>query len=160
MCKTWLKLCKPSLSICLKIINAQLTHYLLLLDGNQQIILTSDRYPKEIDGLEERLTSRFGWGLTVAIEPPELETRVAILMKKAELSRVILPRDGAFFIAQIVRSHVRDLEGTLKRVIAHSQFTRQPITIELIKESLKDLLAMQAKLVSIDNIQRTVAEYY
>lgn len=131
-----------------------------LLEGNQQIILTSDRYPKEIDGLEERLKSRFGWGLTVFVEPPELETRVAILMKKAEQGRVQLPHDCAFFIAQRFRSNVRDLEGALKRVIAHSHFTHAPITIELIRESLKDLLALQEKLVSIDNIQRTVAEYY
>ncbi|MDY7219845.1 chromosomal replication initiator protein DnaA [Denitrificimonas sp. JX-1] len=131
-----------------------------LLEGNQQVILTSDRYPKEIDGLEERLKSRFGWGLTVAVEPPELETRVAILMKKAEQSRVQLPHDCAFFIAQRIRSNVRELEGALKRVIAHSHFTNEPITVELIQESLKDLLALQDKLVSIDNIQRTVAEYY
>lgn len=131
-----------------------------LLEGNQQIILTSDRFPKEIDGLEERLKSRFGWGLTVYVEPPELETRVAILMKKAEQGRVALPHDCAFFIAQRFRSNVRDLEGALKRVIAHSHFTHEPISIELIRESLKDLLALQEKLVSIDNIQRTVAEYY
>ncbi|HHX36170.1 MAG TPA: chromosomal replication initiator protein DnaA [Gammaproteobacteria bacterium] len=131
-----------------------------LLEGNQQVILTSDRYPKEIDGLEERLKSRFGWGLTVAVEPPELETRVAILMKKAEQSRVQLSHDCAFFIAQRIRSNVRELEGALKRVIAHSHFTNEPITVELIQESLKDLLALQDKLVSLDNIQRTVAEYY
>ncbi|TXH89740.1 MAG: chromosomal replication initiator protein DnaA [Pseudomonas sp.] len=131
-----------------------------LLEGGQQVILTSDRYPKEIDGLEERLKSRFGWGLTVAVEPPELETRVAILMKKAEQTKVELPHDAAFFIAQRIRSNVRELEGALKRVIAHSHFTNQPISIELIRESLKDLLALQDKLVSVDNIQRTVAEYY
>ncbi|WP_068828761.1 chromosomal replication initiator protein DnaA [Pseudomonas sp. BMS12] len=131
-----------------------------LLEGGQQVILTSDRYPKEIDGLEERLKSRFGWGLTVAVEPPELETRVAILMKKAEQTKVDLPHDAAFFIAQRIRSNVRELEGALKRVIAHSHFTNQPISIELIRESLKDLLALQDKLVSVDNIQRTVAEYY
>ncbi len=131
-----------------------------LLEGNQQIILTSDRYPKEIDGLEERLTSRFGWGLTVAVESPELETRVAILMKKAEQGRVVLSRDCAFFIAQRIRSNVRELEGALKRVIAHSHFINEPITLPLIRESLKDLLALQDKLISIDNIQRTVAEYY
>nr|WP_275590695.1 chromosomal replication initiator protein DnaA [Pseudomonas sp. DP-17] len=131
-----------------------------LLEGGQQVILTSDRYPKEIEGLEERLKSRFGWGLTVAVEPPELETRVAILMKKAEQAKVELPHDAAFFIAQRIRSNVRELEGALKRVIAHSHFMGRPITIELIRESLKDLLALQDKLVSIDNIQRTVAEYY
>jgi chromosomal replication initiator protein len=131
-----------------------------LLEGGQQVILTSDRYPKEIEGLEERLKSRFGWGLTVAVEPPELETRVAILMKKADQAKVELPHDAAFFIAQRIRSNVRELEGALKRVIAHSHFMGRDITIELIRESLKDLLALQDKLVSIDNIQRTVAEYY
>jgi chromosomal replication initiator protein len=131
-----------------------------LLEGGQQMILTCDRYPKEIDGLEERLKSRFGWGLTVAVEPPELETRVAILMKKATESRQDLPPDSAFFIAQRIRSNVRELEGALKRVIANANFTGNPITIELIKDSLKDLLALQDKQVSLDNIQRTVAEYY
>jgi chromosomal replication initiator protein len=131
-----------------------------LLEGGQQVILTSDRYPKEIEGLEERLKSRFGWGLTVAVEPPELETRVAILMKKADQAKVDLPHDAAFFIAQRIRSNVRELEGALKRVIAHSHFMGRDITIELIRESLKDLLALQDKLVSIDNIQRTTAEYY
>lgn len=131
-----------------------------LLEGGQQVILTSDRYPKEIEGLEERLKSRFGWGLTVAVEPPELETRVAILMKKAEQARVDLPHDAAFFIAQRIRSNVRELEGSLKRVIAHAHFTGSDISIELVRESLKDLLALQDKLVSVDNIQRTVAEYY
>ena len=131
-----------------------------LLEGGQQMILTCDRYPKEIDGLEERLKSRFGWGLTVAVEPPELETRVAILMKKAEQSRIDLPADVAFFVAQRIKSNVRELEGALKRVIASSQFTNRRIDIELVKESLKDLLALQDKLVSLDNIQRTVAEYY
>lgn len=131
-----------------------------LLEGGQQVIITSDRYPKEIEGLEERLKSRFGWGLTVAVEPPELETRVAILMKKADQAKVDLPHDAAFFIAQRIRSNVRELEGALKRVIAHSHFMGREITIELIRESLKDLLALQDKLVSIDNIQRTTAEYY
>ncbi|TWI57673.1 chromosomal replication initiator protein [Pseudomonas duriflava] len=131
-----------------------------LLEGGQQVILTSDRYPKEIDGLEERLKSRFGWGLTVAVEPPELETRVAILMKKADQARIDLPHDAAFFIAQRIRSNVRELEGALKRVIAHAHFMGREITIELIRESLKDLLALQDKLVSIENIQRTAAEYY
>ncbi|VXC88053.1 chromosomal replication initiator protein DnaA, DNA-binding transcriptional dual regulator [Pseudomonas sp. 8Z] len=131
-----------------------------LLEGGQQVILTSDRYPKEIEGLEERLKSRFGWGLTVAVEPPELETRVAILMKKADQAKIDLPHDAAFFIAQRIRSNVRELEGALKRVIAHSHFMGRDITIELIRESLKDLLALQDKLVSIDNIQRTTAEYY
>jgi chromosomal replication initiator protein len=131
-----------------------------LLEGGQQMILTCDRYPKEIKGLEERLKSRFGWGLTVAVEPPELETRVAILLKKAEQEKATLPSDAAFFIAQRVRSNVRELEGVLKRVIASSRFMAKPIDIPLIKESLKDLLALQDKQVSLDNIQRTVAEYY
>lgn len=131
-----------------------------LLEGGQQMILTCDRYPKEIDGLEERLKSRFGWGLTVAVEPPELETRVAILMKKAAQARIELPPDAAFFIAQRIRSNVRELEGALKRVIASAHFTSKPIDVELIRESLKDLLALQDKQVSLDNIQRTVAEYY
>lgn len=131
-----------------------------LLEGGQQMILTCDRYPKEVDGLEERLKSRFGWGLTVAVEPPELETRVAILMKKANQAKVNLPNDAAFFIAQRIRSNVRELEGALKRVIASAHFTGSPINIELIRESLKDLLALQDKLVTIDNIQRVVSEYY
>lgn len=131
-----------------------------LLEGGQQMILTCDRYPKEIDGLEERLKSRFGWGLTVAVEPPELETRVAILMKKAAEARVDLPPDAAFFIAQRIRSNVRELEGALKRVMASAHFIGKPIDIELIKESLKDLLALQDRQVSMDNIQRTAAEYY
>lgn len=131
-----------------------------LLEGGQQMILTSDRYPKEINGVEERLKSRFGWGLTVAIEPPELETRVAILKKKAQEARVRLPDDAAFFLAQKIRSNVRELEGVLKRVIANAHFTGNPITTLFIKESLKDLLALQDKQVSIDNIQRVVAEYY
>lgn len=131
-----------------------------LLDEQQQIVLTCDRYPKEINGLEERLQSRFGWGLTIAIEPPELETRVAILMSKAEQSRIKLPNEVAFFIAKHIQSNVRELEGALKRVIANAQFTGQEISIELTKEALKDLLTLQAKLVTIDNIQRTVAEYY
>ena len=131
-----------------------------LLEGGQQMILTCDRYPKEIDGLEERLKSRFGWGLTVAVEPPELETRVAILMKKATEAQIDLPPDAAFFIAQRIRSNVRELEGALKRVIASAHFTGRAVDIDLIKDSLKDLLALQDKQVSLDNIQRTVAEYY
>ena len=131
-----------------------------LLEGGQQMILTSDRYPKEISGVEERLKSRFGWGLTVAVEPPELETRVAILMKKAEEAKIILPDEAAFFVAQRVRSNVRELEGALKRVVANAHFTGKPITLDFVKESLKDLLALQEKQVSIDNIQKTVAEYF
>ncbi len=134
--------------------------YNALLEGGQQMILTSDRYPKEIDGVEERLKSRFGWGLTVAVEPPELETRAAILINKAEQSGVHLSKDAAFFIAQRIRSNVRELEGALKRVMAHAQFTRRQIDIDLIRESLKDLLALQDKLVTVDNIQRVVADYY
>ena len=134
--------------------------YNALLEGGQQMILTSDRYPKEIDGVEERLKSRFGWGLTVAVEPPELETRAAILINKAEQNGVHLSKDAAFFIAQRIRSNVRELEGALKRVMAHAQFTRRPIDIDLIRESLKDLLALQDKLVTVDNIQRVVADYY
>lgn len=131
-----------------------------LLEGGQQMILTCDRYPKEISGVEERLKSRFGWGLTVAVEPPELETRVAILMKKADEARIYLPDDAAFFVAQRIRSNVRELEGALKRIIANAHFTGKDITLEFVKESLKDLLALQDKQVSIDNIQKTVAEYF
>jgi chromosomal replication initiator protein len=131
-----------------------------LLEGQKQIIMTCDRYPKEVDGLEDRLKSRFGWGLPVAIEPPELETRVAILMSKASLSNVDLPNEVAFFIAKRLPSNVRELEGALRRVIANSSFTGKPITLEFAKEALRDLLALQAKLVTIDNIQKMVAEYY
>ena len=131
-----------------------------LLDSQQQIILTCDRYPKEINGLEERLQSRFGWGLTVAIEPPELETRVAILMTKAEQSHIQLPHEVAFFIAKHIQSNVRELEGALKRVIANAHFTGQAITVDFTRDALKDLLTLQAKLVTIENIQRTVTEYY
>ena len=131
-----------------------------LLEGGQQMILTCDRYPKEIEGVEERLKSRFGWGLTVAVEPPDLETRVAILMKKAEQSHISLAPDAAFFIAERIRSNVRELEGALKRVIASANFTGRPFDIDLIKDSLKDLLALQDKQVTLDNIKRKVAEYY
>ncbi len=131
-----------------------------LVEGQRQIILTCDRYPKEIEGLEERLKSRFGWGLTVAIEPPELETRVAILMSKAEQSGIELPYEVAFFIAKRIRSNVRELEGALRRVTANAHFTGKAITIEFVQEALRDLLALQDKLVTIANIQKTVAEYY
>lgn len=131
-----------------------------LLEGNQQIILTSDRYPKEIIGVEDRLKSRFGWGLTIAIEPPELETRVAILMRKAVENKIHLPDEVAFFIAKRLRSNVRELEGALNRVIANANFTGRPITIDFVRDALRDLLALQEKLVTIDNIQKTVAEYY
>ena len=131
-----------------------------LLEGQQQVIVTCDRYPKEVSGLEERLKSRFGWGLTVAIEPPELETCVAILIGKAQAANVQLPEEVAFFIAKRIRSNVRELEGALKRVIANSRFTGRPITLEFTKEALKDLLTLQAKLITIENIQKTVADYY
>jgi chromosomal replication initiator protein len=131
-----------------------------LLEGQRQVILTCDRYPKEVEGLEDRLKSRFGWGLTVAVEPPELETSVAILIKKAEAEGYELPSDVAFFIAQRIRSNVRELEGALRRVAANSRFTGQTITLELTKEALRDLLAIQEKLITIENIQKTVAEYY
>lgn len=131
-----------------------------LLEGNHQVILTCDRYPKEINGVEERLKSRFGWGLTIAIEPPELETRVAILKCKAEEKEINLPDEVAFFVAKRLRSNVRELEGALNRVIANANFTGRPITIDFAKDSLRDLLALQEKLVTVENIQRTVAEYY
>ena len=131
-----------------------------LLEGQRQIILTCDRYPKEVNGLEERLKSRFGWGLTVAIEPPELETSVAILISKAEADGVELPDEVAFFIAKRIRSNVRELEGALRRVIANYRFTGRPINLDFAKEALRDLLALQERLVSIENIQKTVADYY
>jgi chromosomal replication initiator protein len=131
-----------------------------LLESQQQVILTCDRYPKEVDGLEERLKSRFGWGLTVAIEPPELETCVAILMSKAAVASVDLPEEVAFFVAKRIRSNVRELEGALRRIVATSEFTGRPITLELVKEALRDVLALQEKLVTVENIQKTVAEYY
>jgi len=131
-----------------------------LLEGQHQVILSCDRYPKEVDGLEERLKSRFGWGLTVAIEPPELETCVAILITKAQSANVALPEEVAFFIAKRIRSNVRELEGALRRVIANSRFTGQAITVDFAKDALKDLLSLQARLVTIENIQKTVADYY
>ena len=131
-----------------------------LLEGQRQIVLTCDRYPKEVNGLEERLKSRFGWGLTVAIEPPELETSVAILMSKAANDGAELPEEVAFFIAKRIRSNVRELEGALRRVIANSTFTGRPISLDFAKEALRDLLALQDRLVSIENIQKTVAEYF
>jgi chromosomal replication initiator protein len=130
-----------------------------LLEGQRQVILTCDRYPKEVNGLEERLKSRFGWGLTVSIDPPELETSVAILMSKAAAVNKELPEEVAFFIAQRIRSNVRELEGALHRVIANSSFTGRPITLVFAKEALRDLLALQDRLVTIENIQKTVAEY-
>lgn len=131
-----------------------------LVEAHKQIIITSDRYPKEIDGLQERLTSRFSWGLTVAIEPPELEMRVAILMKKAERENFKLDANVAFFVAKHIRSNVRELEGALKRVLAYSRFTNQPITLDAAKEALKDILASGSRQVSVENIQKTVADFY
>jgi chromosomal replication initiator protein len=131
-----------------------------LVEGERQVILTCDRYPKEVTGLEERLKSRFGWGLTVAIEPPELETCVAILMSKAHAAGLALPEEVAFLIAKRIRSNVRELEGALRRVIANSRFTGRPITLDFAKEALKDLLTLQERLVTIENIQKTVAEYF
>jgi chromosomal replication initiator protein len=131
-----------------------------LLEGQQQVILTCDRYPKEVAGLEERLKSRFGWGLTVAIEPPELETCAAILKTKAEATGIALSDEVALFIAKRIRSNVRELEGALRRVIANSRFTGHPITVDYTKEVLKDLLSLQARLITIENIQKTVADYY
>ena len=131
-----------------------------LLEGDCQIVLTCDRYPKEVNGLDERLKSRFGWGLTQSIEPPELETRVAILQKKAAHIGTHLDTDVAFFIAKCIQSNVRELEGALRRVIANSQFTGKDITLAFAKEALYDLISLQNKMVSIDNIQKTVSDYY
>ena len=131
-----------------------------LLENKHQVVLTCDRYPKEIKGLEERLKSRFGWGLPVAVEPPDLETRVAILMSKANVSGVHLPDEVAFFIGKRMRSNVRELEGALRRVIANAHFTGKPITLDFAKEALRDLIALQDRMVNVENIQKTVAEYY
>lgn len=131
-----------------------------LVEAHKQVIITCDSYPKEISGMEERLISRFGWGLTVAVEPPELEMRVAILLKKALLEKITLDENIAFFIAKHIRSNVRELEGALKRVLAYSRFTGLPLSLELTRESLKDLLAVQNRQISIENIQKTVADYY
>ena len=132
----------------------------VLMENGQQIVMSCDRYPKEIEGLEERLKSRFGWGLTVAIEPPELETRVAILQSKAEQMNINLPHEVAFFIGKRIRSNIRELEGALRRVIATSQFTGLPITLESAKEALKDLIALQNRMITIENIQKTVAQFF
>jgi chromosomal replication initiator protein len=131
-----------------------------LLEGQQQVVLTCDRYPKEVNGLEERLKSRFGWGLTVAVEPPELETRAAILMSKAGQANVEMPSEVAMFMAKRIRSNIRELEGALRRVVANAHFTGKPITLEFAKEALRDLLSLHEKLITLDNIQKTVAEYY
>ena len=131
-----------------------------LLEGKHQIVLTCDTYPKEVTGVEERLKSRFGWGLSVNIDPPELETRVAILMSKAQLMGIDLPDEVAFLIGKRFRANVRELEGALHRVVANSNFTGHPITLDFAKEALKDLLALQDKTITLQNIQKTVAEYY
>ena len=131
-----------------------------LLEGQRQVILTADRYPKEVDGLEDRLKSRFGWGLPTAVEPPELETRVAILKAKAVQMDAELPDDVAFFVAKHLRSNVRELEGALRRIVASARFTGRDITVDFVRETLRDLLHVQAKLVTIENIQKTVADYY
>lgn len=131
-----------------------------LLDKKHQIVLTCDKYPKEIVGLEDRLKSRFGCGLPVSIEPPDMETRAAILMKKAHQANIELPQDVAFFIAKKIPFNVRDLEGALRRVIANAQFTGRDITIDFTREALHDLISLKDKLVNLDNIQKTVAEYF
>ena len=131
-----------------------------LQEDGSQIVLTCDRYPKEIEGLEPRLESRFVWGMTAPVEPPDLETRVAILLKKAEIDQVHLPSESAFFIAERIRSNVRELEGALKRVIANSNFTGEAISNEQVRESLRDLLAIQDRQIGVDNIQKKVADYY
>ena len=131
-----------------------------LQENGSQIVLTCDRYPKEIQGLEERLKSRFMWGMTATVEPPDLETRVAILLKKAEVESVYVPHDAAFFIAERIRSNVRELEGALRRVIANANFTGREISVEQVRESLKDLISLQDRQVGIENIQKTVADYY
>jgi len=132
----------------------------VLLESNSQIIITSDKYPKEIKGLEERLRSRFGWGLTVSIDPPEMETCVAILMVKSQLENFDLPENVAFFIAKNIRSNVRELEGALRKVMASSTFTGREVSVDLAKECLRDLLSLQSRQVTIENIQKMVAEYY
>ena len=131
-----------------------------LIEAHKQVIITCDSYPKEISGMEERLISRFGWGLTVAVEPPELEMRVAILLKKALMEKIVLDENVAFFIAKHIRSNVRELEGALKRVLAYSRFTGHSLSLDLAREALKDLLAVQNRQISIENIQKTVADYY
>ncbi|NJD06785.1 MAG: chromosomal replication initiator protein DnaA [Methylococcaceae bacterium] len=131
-----------------------------LLENKHQVVLTCDRYPKEIKGLQERLKSRFGWGLPVAIEPPDLETRVAILMSKAQANNVELSPEVAFFIGKRIRSNIRELEGALRRVMANAHFTGRPITLDFAKEALRDLIALQDRMVSVENIQKTVAEYF
>jgi chromosomal replication initiator protein len=131
-----------------------------LIEAHKQVVITCDTYPKEIAGIEERLISRFGWGLTVALEPPELEMRVAILLSKAQQTRVRLDEQVAFFVAKHIRSNVRELEGALKRIVAYANFHGQDISLSLAKEALRDLLAVQNRQISVENIQKTVADYY
>jgi chromosomal replication initiator protein len=131
-----------------------------LLEGQKQVVITSDRFPKEINGVQERLISRFGSGLTVSIDVPELETRVAILRKKAQSKGLLLDEDIAFFIARQIRSNVRELEGALHRIIASAKFTGRPVDIHLVKEALQDLMVFQEKKVTINNIQKVVADYF
>ena len=137
-----------------------LISYVVSYSNKKQIIITCDSYPKEISGVEDRLRTRFSWGLTVAIEPPELEMRVAILLKKAEEHKINLSEEVAFFVAKQIRSNVRELEGASNRIIAMSNFTNNPINVALAKESLKDLIAVRGRQVSVENIQKTVADYY
>jgi len=131
-----------------------------LFEAHKQVVITSDSFPKELTGIEDRLISRFGWGLTVAVEPPELEMRVAILLKKAEQDGVRVDENVAFFIAKHIRSNVRELEGAMKRVLAYARFNNAPVTVATAREALKDLLAVISRQVSIENIQKTVADYY
>jgi chromosomal replication initiator protein len=131
-----------------------------LIAAKKQIIITSDTYPSEIDGIDDRLVSRFGSGLTVAIEPPELEMRVAILLKKAEHEGRALPDEVAFFVAKHLRSNVRELEGALRKILAYSSFHGKDITIDLARDALKDLLSVQKTQISVENIQKTVADFY
>ncbi|HYK15648.1 MAG TPA: chromosomal replication initiator protein DnaA [Burkholderiales bacterium] len=131
-----------------------------LIESRKQVVITCDTYPREIPGMENRLISRFAWGLTVAVEPPELEMRVAILLKKAEAENVVLDETVAFFIATHSQSNIRELEGALKRILAYSRFSGRQISVDLCRDALKDLLALQSRQISIDNIQKTVADYY
>jgi len=130
------------------------------MQSKKQVVMTCDTFPKEISGMEDRLVSRFGSGLTVAIEPPELELRVAILLKKAEEDDLNLSEEVAFFVATHIQSNVRELEGALKRITAYANFTKEPVSVSLAKEALKDLLASNSKLITIDSVQKCVADYY
>src|SRR5678810_1483664 len=130
------------------------------IEAHKQVVITCDTYPKEIAGMEERLISRFGWGLTVAIEPPELEMRVAIVLKKAEAEAVEVSEEIAFFIAKHIRSNVRELEGALKKVLAFARFTGRELSLDLAKEALRDILNLNSRQISVEGIQKTVAEYF